>query len=178
MMTPAQLIEASQRRDLTLKAFRDCIPASCSAIDPWRAWRAVLVGLAALAISEAALTFVPFGPHAPVWSWPLYLFGAFVVSCAFTGLFVVGHDCGHMAFASSAHVNVAVGHLLMSPMLTPFHNWRLAHNHHHAHTQKRGMDTDWPERVLSRVEYAAARPADRILTRIAFGSPIGVTLAS
>jgi len=35
-----------------------------------------------------------------------------------TGVFVIGHDCGHMAFSDRRWVNEVVGHLCLSPTFT------------------------------------------------------------
>jgi len=49
----------------------------------------------------------------------------------FTGLWVIGHECGHRAFSPSNTVNDIVGLLVHSLLLVPFHSWRITHANHH-----------------------------------------------
>jgi fatty acid desaturase len=51
---------------------------------------------------------------------------------AFTGLWVIGHECGHRAFSSSRRVCDAVGFVLHTLLWTPYFSWRLSHARHHA----------------------------------------------
>jgi hypothetical protein len=54
--------------------------------------------------------------------WPLYWL---VQGTMMWAVFVVGHDCGHGSFSDSRTLNDAVGHLLHSLILVPYHGWRL-----------------------------------------------------
>ncbi|WVN85013.1 uncharacterized protein L203_100154 [Cryptococcus depauperatus CBS 7841] len=51
-----------------------------------------------------------------------------------TGLWVIAHEAGHQAFSSSKSINNAVGWVLHSALLVPYHSWRITHAHHHAAT--------------------------------------------
>ncbi len=116
-------------------------------------------------------------PAHPAFAVLLTVVGSLVSAAGLAGFFIVGHDCGHHAFSATPWVNTAVGHLCMSPILIGFHNWRRAHAHHHAHTQVRGEDTDWPEQMPTRGVYEAASPCDRWRARLAYGSILGTLLA-
>ena len=65
------------------------------------------------------------------------------VGTAATGLFVIGHDCGHRSFSNNKLLEEIVGTLVFAPLIYPFEPWRIKHNHHHAHTNKLGEDTAW-----------------------------------
>eukprot|EP01129_Flabellula_baltica_P002027 TRINITY_DN11895_c0_g1_i1.p1 TRINITY_DN11895_c0_g1~~TRINITY_DN11895_c0_g1_i1.p1 ORF type:complete len:366 (-),score=54.65 TRINITY_DN11895_c0_g1_i1:19-1083(-) len=52
----------------------------------------------------------------------------------FWALFVVGHDCGHGSFSESRPLNYFIGHLAHTPILVPFHSWRISHHKHHLNT--------------------------------------------
>lgn len=51
--------------------------------------------------------------------------------------FVIGHDCGHRSFSKNKLVEDIVGTLMFMPLIYPFEPWRIKHNQHHAHTNKR-----------------------------------------
>lgn len=73
----------------------------------------------------------------------LQLLWAFVHGTAFTGLFVLGHDCAHGAFSNSLLLNELIGTLVFAPLLYPYHAWRLTHQHHHNHTNNLKKDYVW-----------------------------------
>jgi len=51
-----------------------------------------------------------------------------------TGLWIIAHECGHQAFSASKQINNAVGWVLHSILLVPYHSWRISHARHHAAT--------------------------------------------
>jgi omega-6 fatty acid desaturase (delta-12 desaturase) len=162
---------------LTLAALRCAIPRGLYALRPARAWAALARSWAVVAIGEAWLWSTPLHADAGlVWRLPSAVLASVVVAAGMSALFVIGHDCGHRSFARSPWVNDAVGHLCMAPLLTSFHAWRIGHNHHHAYTQLRGVDTDWPERMLTPSEYRAASRGQRLAARLAFASPAGLAV--
>ena len=61
----------------------------------------------------------------------------------FWALFVIGHDCGHGTFSSSATLNTFVGHLTHTPLLVPYHAWRVSHRTHHRHVGLLERDEGW-----------------------------------
>jgi len=63
--------------------------------------------------------------------WPLFWFAQ---GAAMTGLWVLAHECGHQAFSASKRVNNAVGLVLHSALLVPYHSWRISHGNHHKNT--------------------------------------------
>jgi len=67
-------------------------------------------------------------------SWLIYGTFWFSMGTLFWSMFVVGHDCGHGSFSDSKSLNYIVGHLAHTPILVPFHSWRISHATHHANT--------------------------------------------
>ncbi|KAF9046325.1 delta-12 fatty acid desaturase protein [Panaeolus papilionaceus] len=63
--------------------------------------------------------------------WALYTFWAGLFA---TGLWVIGHECGHQAFSESKTINNTVGFILHSALGVPYHSWRITHAKHHAST--------------------------------------------
>lgn len=130
--TPAEL--SSALSDLKLSDVIRTIPKSCFEKDWRKAWLSVLVTLGGVALGIAAIAIAP---------WYLLPVAWFFTGTAATGLFVIGHDCGHRSFAKRRWVNNWVGHIMMMPLVYPFHCWRLLHDHHHVHTNKLHVDNAW-----------------------------------
>ena len=51
-----------------------------------------------------------------------------------TGLWVLGHECGHGAFAKTKSVNDAFGLVIHSFLLVPYYSWQYTHAKHHKYT--------------------------------------------
>ncbi len=120
--------------ELKLSDVIQTIPKSCFEKDWRKAWLSVLVTLLGVAAGIGAIAIAP---------WYLLPFAWFFAGTAATGLFVIGHDCGHRSFAKRRWVNNWVGHISMMPLLYPFHCWRILHDHHHVHTNKLHVDNAW-----------------------------------
>lgn len=110
------------------------LPRQCFEKNPLKAWISVLISLFSVALGYAAITFLPsfFLPFAWIWT-----------GTALTGLFVLAHDCGHRSFAKRRWVNDLVGHVLMLPLIYPFHPWRILHDRHHRFTNQLKQDNAW-----------------------------------
>jgi len=114
----------------SVKEIRDAIPAHCfkrSAL-----WSSVFIArdsLLAAAVGAVAYNVLPFEwtPLA-VLGWVVY---AAVQGTVLTGLWVIGHECGHQAFSSSALINDSVGFVVHSSLLVPFFSWQRTHAVHH-----------------------------------------------
>jgi len=50
----------------------------------------------------------------------------------FTGIWVIGHECGHGAFSDHKIVNDIVGFVTHTLMWTPYFSWRISHHRHHS----------------------------------------------
>lgn len=172
---PTAIDERSRAEGATVGDVRDLIPKACFRISPARSWAALATGVARLALALLILTRIEpvWGPSL-LWQIPALAAAWLFAGWCYTGLFVIGHDCGHMAFSERRWVNEVVGHLCLSPVFTGFHNWRIWHNYHHAKTQLRGVDPDWPEKMMTREEYEHAPLGDKAHVRLGFGTPLGI----
>lgn len=99
-----------------------------------KAWSAVVINVLLVCLGYASIAFSP---------WFLLPFAWIFTGTALTGFFVIGHDCGHRSFANRRWVNDLLGHVMMLPLIYPFHSWRILHNYHHAHTNKLDEDNAW-----------------------------------
>lgn len=126
--------DPSVLNDLKLSDVIRTIPSSCFEKDWKKAWMSVLVTISGVIVGYVAIALSP---------WYLLPFAWFFAGTAATGLFVIGHDCGHRSFAKQRWVNNWVGHIAMMPLVYPFHCWRILHDHHHVHTNKLHVDNAW-----------------------------------
>ncbi len=79
----------------------------------------------------------------------------------FWALFVVGHDCGHGSFSQHKWLNNLIGHLSHTPILVPYHGWRISHRTHHANTAN--IDTDESWYPISESSYRAMPLAQKLV---------------
>ncbi|BDA79415.1 fatty acid desaturase [Leptospira kobayashii] len=75
-----------------------------------------------------------------VWFLPFFWFASGTMMWA---LFVVGHDCGHGSFSKVRWLNFFIGHLAHTPILVPFHGWKVSHRTHHNNTGNIDKDESW-----------------------------------
>lgn len=178
MLRPQEIDQLSRERGETLRKIRQAIPPECYQIHEgfalWSLARAVTTSLCFLFL----LTQLPLTANWELlWQLPLLLILWFLFALSLVGLFVLGHDCGHHAFSKHRRRNYLVGHIAMSPFMLGFHNWRIAHNHHHAFTQMRNNDTDWPEQMVTQAEYQQQPWLKKAHSRVGFGTPVGLVVA-
>jgi acyl-lipid omega-3 desaturase len=93
-------------------------------------------------------------------SW--YFFPIFWVmqGTMFWALFVVGHDCGHQSFSKQKWLNDLIGHLSHTPILVPYHGWRISHRTHHLNTGHLDNDESWYP--VSETDYTEMDPLTKI----------------
>jgi acyl-lipid omega-3 desaturase len=134
---PVPLPPSDNQQDLpfTLKDLKDAIPDYCFKPSAGRSLAyffldiGMIAGLYALAASINSWLFFPL-----FWVAQGTLFWA---------LFVVGHDCGHGSFSRHKWLNNLIGHLSHTPILVPYHGWRISHRTHHANTGNLDTDESW-----------------------------------
>jgi omega-3 fatty acid desaturase (delta-15 desaturase) len=143
---------------VTLEALRDAVPARCFRPSTARSLVHLALDLALLGALVAASTRVEGAAAHAV--------AIFLQGTLFWALFVIGHDCGHGAFSPRPRWNAWVGHLLHTPLLVPYHAWRLSHRAHHRHAGDVARDEAWPP--LTRAQVRALPPATRFLRLRAF----------
>eukprot|EP00878_Enallax_costatus_P026533 GHUV01028478.1.p1 GENE.GHUV01028478.1~~GHUV01028478.1.p1 ORF type:complete len:181 (-),score=55.38 GHUV01028478.1:2551-3093(-) len=126
-----------------------------------KAWSAVAITLASV---SASLYLISISP------WYLLPFAWFIAGTAFTGFFVIGHDCGHRSFSENKLLEDIVGTLAFMPLIYPFEPWRIKHNQHHAQTNKLVEDTAW--HPVMRTEIEKWGPVQSTLYKTFLGSPL------
>ncbi|KAF7320734.1 Linoleoyl phosphatidylcholine delta-12 acetylenase [Mycena chlorophos] len=51
----------------------------------------------------------------------------------FTGIWVLGHECGHGAFSPYPLLNDTLGYIIHSALWTPYFSWKISHHRHHTY---------------------------------------------
>ncbi|MEM6432900.1 MAG: fatty acid desaturase [Cyanobacteria bacterium P01_D01_bin.115] len=119
----------------TLKDLRSAIPAYCFEPSVARSLAYFFFDLGIIAGLYAAAAAINTW-----WFLPIFWFAQ---GTMFWALFVVGHDCGHGSFSKHKWLNNLVGHLSHTPILVPYHGWRISHRTHHANTGNIDTDESW-----------------------------------
>ncbi|KAJ7250080.1 delta-12 fatty acid desaturase protein [Mycena haematopus] len=139
--------------ELSIKELLDAIPAHCfkrSALKSsmYTLWHLSVIGAIFKATTyadtfinpETFTTYPLVYPLARFVLWSLYGFWAGLFG---TGIWVIGHECGHQAFSESKLINNTVGWILHSALGVPYHSWRITHAKHHASTAHMTQDQVW-----------------------------------
>ncbi|TFK22249.1 delta 12 fatty acid epoxygenase [Coprinopsis marcescibilis] len=80
------------------------------------------------AVVKSVLT--PFGAECVRYcAWAIYWWFQGLI---FTGLWVIGHECGHGAFSDHKIVNDFLGFIIHSWLWTPYFSWKISHHRHHS----------------------------------------------
>lgn len=122
--------------DFTIKELRDAIPKHCFERSALRGYSYIARDVLCLATTFYIFhnyvtpeTVPSYGARVALWGLYTFLQGLFG-----TGLWVIGHECGHQAFSTSKTINDATGFVLHSALLVPFFSWKLSHSAHHKAT--------------------------------------------
>lgn len=123
-----------------------------------------------------ANTYIPLLP-APLafLAWPLYWF---CQGSVLTGVWVIGHECGHHAFSDYQWIDDTVGFILHSALFTPYFSWKYSHRNHHANTNSLDNDEVYIPKVKSKVKIYSKllnNPPGRVFTltfRLVVGFPL------
>ena len=64
----------------------------------------------------------------------LFIGYSIVMGTVCMGFWVLGHECGHGAFAPTQFQNDTIGFILHSSLLVPYFSWKNSHKKHHKYT--------------------------------------------
>jgi len=87
-----------------------------------------------------------------------------------TGLWVLAHECGHLAFSDYKLVNDTVGWVLHSYLMVPYFSWKFSHSKHHKATGNLKRDTVFIPKTKE--EFLESRDHDHDIDDIVGDSPI------
>ncbi|GAA5813274.1 hypothetical protein MFLAVUS_006749 [Mucor flavus] len=136
--------------NFTIKEIRDAIPAHCFRRDTFRSFTHVLHDFIFIAVLAGLASYIDTIPnvYARLVLWPLYWIAQGIVA---TGVWVIGHECGHQSFSPSKAINDGVGFVLHTLLLVPYHSWKYSHSKHHKATGHMTRDQVFLPKVRSTV---------------------------
>ena len=125
--------EISKLKHPSILEIKASIPAHCFKSDLLTSLYHVVKDVMLVCVTFATMCYFE---QKLTWSamllvWPLYWA---VQGTNFTGIFVLGHDCGHESFSKYDVINDVFGTVLHTFLLTPFYPWKLSHKNHHKNT--------------------------------------------
>ncbi|KAI1693858.1 fatty acid desaturase domain-containing protein [Ditylenchus destructor] len=131
----------STRKELplpTLEEIRDAIPPECFKKSDAKSCFYLALDYVFIATCYLLLPyFEGYGGFVGLLGW-YWMMGLFL-----SGLFMIGHDCGHDSFSDNKILNDIAGNLAYSPIMTPFWPIQKAHRRHHRHTNHVQKDRHW-----------------------------------
>ncbi|MBD2183973.1 DUF3474 domain-containing protein [Planktothrix sp. FACHB-1355] len=131
----AESSDVSSELPFTLQELKSAIPAECFQPSTWKSLSYFFLDVSVITVFYAIAHFLDSW-----WFWPVFWV---IQGTMFWALFVVGHDCGHGSFSKHKWLNNAIGHLAHTPILVPFHGWRISHRTHHQNTGNIDTDESW-----------------------------------
>ncbi|TFK40582.1 fatty acid desaturase [Crucibulum laeve] len=131
--------------DITIKELLDSIPAHCFRRSALRSSLYVIWDLFVIISLYKGASFLETFVNPETISLPypsLYTFVRFSIWALYafwaglflTGIWVIGHECGHSAFSESKAINNFAGWILHSAVGVPYYSWKITHAKHHAST--------------------------------------------
>jgi omega-6 fatty acid desaturase (delta-12 desaturase) len=130
------------------------IPPHCFVRSTFTSSLYLAVDIVGVAILYYLSTWIPFisdtySPYIAAVLWPIYWVFQGGVG---TGLWVIGHECGHRAYSDSVFVCDLVGLVVHSILLVPYHPWRISHAKHHSTTGNIDKDEAFVPARLSSIK--------------------------
>ena len=137
----------------TLQELKSAIPAYCFEPSPWKSLSYFFLDISIIGSLYGVAFFFDSWWFLPVF-WLMQ-------GTMFWALFVVGHDCGHGSFSKKKWLNNLIGHLAHTPILVPYHGWRISHRTHHQNTGN--IDTDESWYPVTETKYRSMRWWEKLL---------------
>jgi len=152
-------VETFSPPNFTIKELLDAIPKHCFEKSAFRSLSYVAMDAAfMLALGTCAYNISTFfGPRGSILSghagviakWAAWATYWWFQGLVMTGVWIIAHECGHQSFSNSKKLNNAVGWVLHSIVLVPYHSWRISHAKHHAATGHCNRDEVFVPRTAS-----------------------------
>ncbi|KAL9055330.1 MAG: hypothetical protein Q9162_003637 [Coniocarpon cinnabarinum] len=125
------IVEESNDSSVDIQQLRKAIPTHCFrpsyTTSLYYLCRDLLAAASIAWIAHTNIPHIP-DPTLRLIAWAVY---GWLEGLVFTGIWILGHECGHGAFSLSTTLNDTVGFLLHSALLTPYFSWQSSHRRHH-----------------------------------------------
>jgi omega-3 fatty acid desaturase (delta-15 desaturase) len=156
----SSIVDPSSNLPFNLASLKSSIPAHCFEKNVWTSFYYLVRDFAFIGIMYALYPMVnKYGDAFGVMKFLWWNVTGFFGWC----LFVVGHDCGHRTFSDDVMVCDIFGHIAHTPLLVPFHGWRVSHRKHHENHNHVENDHSWrPIGQMSYVQYMGETMSARI----------------
>eukprot|EP01132_Coremiostelium_polycephalum_P010656 gene10656-13053_t len=151
-----EYFEANDRNweipDFTIKEIRSAIPSHCFQISTFKSFMWLFHDILAVSIIGYLATYIDYYfQDSPLISYPLWVFYWIIQGIVATGIWVLGHECGHQSFSNSKFINNAVGMFTHSFLLVPYYSWKISHSKHHKSTGHMANDQVYVPKTRSDV---------------------------
>ncbi|RFU28923.1 hypothetical protein B7463_g7426, partial [Scytalidium lignicola] len=142
--------------DFTIKQIRDAIPRHCfersAAISLFYVIRDFMLLITTFLLYHNYVT----PHHVPSTAIRVVLWASYTILQGLfaTGVWVLGHECGHQAFSRYRWLNDTVGWICHSFMLVPYFSFKISHSKHHKATGNISRDMGFVPKTRS--EFASS----------------------
>ncbi|KAJ5918839.1 Oleate hydroxylase FAH12 [Penicillium verhagenii] len=157
-----QLKGDTNPKDITYGFLRDKVPAHCwerSAIKSFSYLVRDIIYASVLVWLALKIDLLPT-PLMRASAWVLY---TFVQGCVGTGMWIIGHECGHGSFSEYTKLNNFVGWAVHSLLMVPFFSWKITHARHHRYHGHIDKDTVFVPATESEVQAREPGTLDKLI---------------
>nr|ACQ42234.1 bifunctional oleate 12-hydroxylase:desaturase [Physaria fendleri] len=121
-----------EKPPFTVKDLKKAIPQHCFKRSIPRSFSYLLTDITLVScfyyVATNYFSLLP-QPLSTYLAWPLYWV---CQGCVLTGIWVLGHECGHHAFSDYQWLDDTVGFIFHSLLLVPYFSWKYSHRRHHS----------------------------------------------
>ncbi|KAL0581658.1 hypothetical protein V5O48_000359 [Marasmius crinis-equi] len=100
----------------------------------------------------------PFG--AELFRWSAWITYWWFQGLVFTGIWVIGHECGHGAFSDYRLLNDIIGFIFHTALWTPYFSWKISHHRHHCTHASMERDEVYVPKTRKDLEIPLQEPID------------------
>lgn len=125
-----------KNKPCTLQEIKSAIPSHCFERSFIRSFSYIIHDLLLLILCGGIYWYVVPAVCPPSFLFQILWYSTqllwfWIAGAIATGLWVIGHECGHHAFCTSNLVSDTIGFIIHSLLLVPFLSWQYTHGRHH-----------------------------------------------
>ncbi|KAF2186603.1 delta-12 fatty acid desaturas-like protein [Zopfia rhizophila CBS 207.26] len=151
----AETKSGSINKNVSIQTLRNAIPAHCfKPLYRWGLWYLFRDVALMMGVMASAYHLIPM-INSSIVRFVIWILYGYLEGLIMTGIWVLGHECGHSALFPAESPNHVTGFLLHSFLLTPYFAWRSSHRRHHIYANNVAKDHTYvppsKEEYLSRI---------------------------